>query len=153
MSAKPARHLGGAWLFLCFALAVHVADEALTGFLSIYNPTVAALREKVPWLPIPVFRFDFWLAGLVVAIAVLTLLSVFAFRNARWIRPAAVIFAVVMLSNAFAHTLATLLGRTVPSVRFSGPMPGFYSSPLLFIASVYLLIQLRRPMPPPTALP
>jgi hypothetical protein len=29
---------GNAWLVLCAALAIHVADEALTGFLSAYNP-------------------------------------------------------------------------------------------------------------------
>jgi len=153
MAAKPARHLGVAWLFLCFALAVHVADEALTDFLSVYNPTVAVLRDRMPWLPLPVFRFDVWLAGLIAAVAILSLLSVFAFRNARWIRPAAYVFAGIMLLNALGHTLATLMGRTIGSVRFAGAMPGFYSSPLLFVASIYLLMQLRRPKPLATALP
>jgi hypothetical protein len=39
-----------AWMALCVVLAIHVADEALTGFLEWYNPTVRAMREKHPLL-------------------------------------------------------------------------------------------------------
>ena len=46
-----ARKLGFAWIALCFALALHVVDEALTGFLSVYNPTVLALRSRYAWFP------------------------------------------------------------------------------------------------------
>ena len=38
------RH-GLAWPSLCLALAIHVVDEALTGFLSVYNPAVQSIRE------------------------------------------------------------------------------------------------------------
>jgi hypothetical protein len=31
---------GIAWIALCLAFALHIIDEALTGFLSVYNPTV-----------------------------------------------------------------------------------------------------------------
>ena len=31
-------HFGRAWLGLAGALALHVTDEALTDFLSVYNP-------------------------------------------------------------------------------------------------------------------
>src|SRR5262245_56259557 len=41
--------LGVAWVLLWTALAVHVTDEALTGFLSVYNPTVRALQARF-WL-------------------------------------------------------------------------------------------------------
>jgi hypothetical protein len=138
------REFGRAWLSLCLALALHVTDEALTGFLSVYNPTVLALRSSVPWLPLPVFEFREWLTGLIVALIMLSLLSAFAFRRARWMRPAAYAFAVIMIANAVGHTTGTLLGRTVASVHFPRPMPGFYSSPFLFAASVYLLLRLRR---------
>lgn len=135
--------LGRAWLALCLALAVHITDEALTGFLAVYNPTVVALRGTLPWLPLPLFGFKAWLAGLMVVTMLLLALSVFAFRGARWIRLAGYAFALIMLANGLAHSLGTVLGRTVESVRFSGPMPGFYSSPFLLAASIYLLIQLR----------
>jgi len=136
--------LGRAWLLLCFALAVHVADEALTGFLDVYNPTVTSIMQSVPWLVLPVFRFDVWLAGLVFAVVLLSLLAIYAFQDARWIRPAGYVFAIIMTLNAFGHSLGTLRGRTVNTVQFDGPMPGFYSSPLLLAASVYLLYQLRN---------
>jgi hypothetical protein len=133
-----------AWVFLCLALGLHVTDEATTGFLSVYNPTVLALRKNWPWLPLPVFRFDVWLAGLILAIAALLGLSLFVLRGARWVRPLAYAFAVMMLANGLGHTLGTVFGRTVASVRFPRPMPGFLSSPFLFLASAYLLFELRR---------
>jgi hypothetical protein len=47
------RRLGIAWVLLPLAPAIHVADEALTGFPSIYNPTVNALRARLGFWPIP----------------------------------------------------------------------------------------------------
>src|SRR5262245_55745948 len=58
------RH-GLAWLGLCAAFALHVTDEALTGFLSVYNPTVLAIRETFPNFPMPIFTFRVWLVGLI----------------------------------------------------------------------------------------
>ena len=135
--------LGIAWIALCLALTLHIVDEALTGFLSVYNPTVMAMRERVPWFPMPVFEFGVWLAGLIAANVLLLALSVFAFRGSRWLRPLAYVFAVIMLLNGLGHTLGTILGRTVASVHFARPMPGFYSSPGLLAASIYLLFRLR----------
>ena len=39
---------------------------------------------------------------------------------------------------------ATIFGRTVASVHFPRPMPGFYSSSLLLAGSLYLLLELKR---------
>jgi hypothetical protein len=36
------RRFCAAWVGLCAALALHVTDEALTGFLDVYNPAVQA---------------------------------------------------------------------------------------------------------------
>ncbi|MCL4850181.1 MAG: hypothetical protein KJZ78_02225 [Bryobacteraceae bacterium] len=150
---QRASGVGRAWLALCFALSLHVLDEASTGFPAVYNPTVMAMREKLPWLPLPVFDFKLWIAGLIAAILLLFSLSPFVFRGARWTRPASYAFAVFMTVNALGHIAGTLLGRTVETVRFSGPMPGFYSSPFLLAASIYILFQLRasRPRLPLTA--
>jgi len=152
MNASPRAHLGTsdskklgvAWLGLCLALTVHVFDEASTGFLAVYNPTVVALRQKLGFWPMPTFEFRDWLTGLIVAIIALLALSPFAFRRARWIRPLFYILAVLMLLNGISHTVATIFGRTVSTVHFPRPAPGFYSSPLLLIASIYALWQLRR---------
>jgi hypothetical protein len=120
-----------------------VADEALSGFLDVYNPTVLAVRARYSWFPMPTFEFREWLIGLIIANIVFLLLTPFAFRNARWLRPLAYIYAGVHILNGMGHTLATIFGRTVSSVHFSRPAPGFYSSPLLLAASIYLLFRLR----------
>ncbi|HZM11736.1 MAG TPA: hypothetical protein VFC15_16125, partial [Candidatus Limnocylindrales bacterium] len=95
------------------ALALHVTDEATTGFLDVYNPTVIALRAKLGWWPMPTFEFRGWLFGLIAACVVLLGLSVVVFRGARWIWGFAYFFATVMLLNAAGHTLATIFGTTV----------------------------------------
>lgn len=139
LTSNPNAQLFWAWIALCLALALHVLDEAKTGFLSVYNPTVIALRAKQPWLPFPVFTFGVWLAGLVAAVVLLLCLSVFVWRGARWMRPLGFVFAVIMLANGLGHVVGTIFGRTVASIRFPRPMPGFYSSPFVLAASVYLL--------------
>jgi len=138
---------------LCVAMAVHVTDEATTGFLSVYNPTVLALRAKLGFWPMPTFEFGEWLAGLIVANVLLLALSPFVFRGARWIRPLFYFFAVIMLFNGLGHTAATIFGRTVAGVRFARPAPGFWSSPLLLVTSLNALLQLRRSRPLRQAVP
>lgn len=133
-----------AWLALCLALAVHVTDEALTGFLNVYNPTVMVLKQRAPWLPLPEFTFGLWLGGLIVGVVLLALLSPFLLSGARWVRPVAWVLAALMIANGLAHAAGTVLGRTVGEVTFDRPMPGFYSSPLLIAASIYLIVQLRK---------
>ena len=136
-------NFGLAWLLLCLAFCAHVTDEALTGFLGVYNPTVIAVRARLSWFPMPTFEYREWLIGLIVANLVLLALTPFAYRNPRWLRPLAYFFAAIMLLNGMGHTLFTVLGQTVSSVRFSRPAPGFYSSPLLIITSIYLFVRLR----------
>ena len=140
----PKSNFGTAWVALCCALILHVTDEALTNFLAVYNPTVLGLRERFSWFPMPVFEFQTWLAGLVAANVILLSLSPFAFRGWHWLRPFAYVFAVLMILNGLGHILGTIFGRTVASVHFPRPMPGFYSSPALLAAAGYLLFQLRR---------
>ena len=137
------RDFGVPWLLLCLAFCAHVADEALTGFLPVYNATVLAMRGEYKWFPMPTFEFREWLIGLIIANIVLLFLTPFAFQNARWLRPLAYFHAGVHLLNGMGHTLGTIFGQTVSTVHFARPAPGFYSSPLLFAASIYLLLRLR----------
>ncbi len=140
----PNRRLARAWILLCLALALHVFDETTTGFLGVYNPTVLALRERFGWWPMPTFQFREWLAGLIVARVVLLALSGAVARGATGTRIAAYIFAVLMIFNAAGHTLGTIFGQTVASVTFPRPAPGFWSSPIMAAAAIYLLFELRR---------
>ena len=122
---------GVAWLALCVALAIHVADEALTDFLSVYNPAVRAIRARFPFLPLPIFSFRVWLSGLVVALLVLASLTPFVFRGAVWMRPLAFAFGLIMAGNGLLHLIGSLYMKKA--------MPGVYSAPLILGAAVYLL--------------
>src|SRR5260370_7751801 len=124
-------NFGLAWLLLCLAFCAHVADEALTGFLPIYNATVLAMRSQYKWFPMPPFEFRDWLTGLIVANIVLLLLTPFAFRNAWWLRPLAYFYAIVHLLNGTGHTLPPIFGPPAPPIHLSPPPPGFTSLPLL----------------------
>ena len=114
------------------------------GFLAVYNPTVIALRERFGWWPMPTFKFGEWLTGLLIACIVLLALSPLVARGAPGTRVLAYIFAIIMLFNAVGHTLTTIFGQTVASVRVPRPAPGFWSSPVMATAAIYLLVELRK---------
>ena len=134
--ADTASLFGRAWLALAAALAIHVADEALTDFLAVYNPTVLKIRARFPWIPLPTFSFRVWIVGLAAAVALMFSLSPVAFRGARWIVVVAVPLAVMMVGNGLGHIGSSLYMR-----RF---MPGVYSSPVLIAASLFVLIYALR---------
>jgi hypothetical protein len=120
---------------LCIALAIHVADEALTGFLELYNPTVRAIREKYPLLPLPTFTFETWLSLLIFAVAMLIAASYFVWKG-RWaMRPISHVFAAFMLLNGLLHIAVSLYMGDFIS--------GVYSSPLLLAASIGLIFYTR----------
>jgi hypothetical protein len=128
--------LGWAWIALSLSLAIHVIDEAMTDFLSVYNPTVLAIRQRFPFFPLPVFTFEIWLSGLIGAVLLLLLLSPFAFRGAKWVRILSYPLGILMLGNGLLHIGGSFyLGRA---------MPGVYSSPLLLASSIYLLTGVYR---------
>jgi hypothetical protein len=129
---RIARRFGYAWIFLAAALALHVTDEAMTDFLSVYNPIVRAIRERLPFLPIPTFTFGVWLTGLCIGILLLFCLSPLAFRGSRVLIWIAIPLSVIMFGNGLLHIAG--------SFYFGQLMPGVYSSPLLLLASAWLFI-------------
>jgi hypothetical protein len=135
---------GSAWFALCMAFALHIVDEATTGFLAVYNQTVVILRQRWDWFPMRAFGFREWLIALIVVCAVLFCLTPVAARGMRGLRSLAWAFAVIMLLNGLGHTLFTILGHTVAAVTFPRPAPGFYSSPFLLLGSLWLMVRLRR---------
>ena len=126
----PERH-ARAWLFLVAALALHVLDEALTGFLDFYNPLVLQLRESLGFWPMPTFTFGVWLSGLVALVVILTVLTPAVRRGATGTRLVSWVLAVIMLGNGIAH----LAG----SVYYRRWLPGATSAPLLLVASIRLM--------------
>jgi hypothetical protein len=129
------RQFGWAWLALTITLALHVVDEALTDFLSVYNPTVREMRARWGWFPMPEFTFGAWVAGLSVLVAVLLAFTPWAFRGARALRAVAYPFAAIMLLNGIGHLAASAyLGRWAP---------GATTAPLLLLASIWLFYAVR----------
>lgn len=129
---RRARRHWLAWIGLCGALAVHVADEALTDFLAVYNPAVRAIRQRYPLISPPTFTFDNWLALLIFAVLMLIGASFFVWQG-RWaMRPVSYVFAGVMLLNGILHIAISLY-----MWKF---MPGVYSSPILIAASIALIV-------------
>jgi hypothetical protein len=118
------------WLLLVAALAVHVLDESVTGFLDFYNPLVRQIRGQISWFPMPTFSFVIWLIGLLALVVVLTLLAPAVRRGAPGTSLASWILAAIMFLNGLGH-----LGG---SVYFQRWLPGATSAPLLLVASVLL---------------
>lgn len=143
-TSREASGFGRSWLALTIAFALHVLDEATTGFLNVYNPTVTAMRARFAWFPMPTFGFREWLVGLIAGVVLCFALTPLAACNARWLRPLAWFYALIMFLNGMGHTVFTILGRTVVSVTFPRPAPGFYSSPFLLVGSVWLIMRLWK---------
>lgn len=135
---------GTEWFALCVVLALHIVDEATTGFLAVYNPTVMILRQRWGWFPMPLVGLREYLVSHILICVLLFCLTPVAQRGMAGLRPWAWAYAVIMFLNGLGHTIGTVLGHTVASVTFARPAPGFYSSPLLFAASVWLMVRLRR---------
>ena len=143
-TTPTASSFGNPWLLLCLAFAMHVWDEVAHDFLRYYNSTVLALYGHFSWFPRMDMQFRTWLTALLVANLVLLGLTPWAYRNARWLRPLAYVFAGIQLLNGTGHILAAIRGRTVPSVQFEGPAPGVYTAPLLAALAAYLFRALRK---------
>lgn len=135
-TARRIRQWRTAWICLALAIAVHVTDEALTGFLPVYNGIVEGLRTRHPWVPLPTFTFPVWLGGLVLGVLLLLALTPFVSRGRGWIRVVSLILGTLMLGNALGH-----LGA---SIYWGRVAPGAYSSLVLLIAALALLVTAGR---------
>ncbi|MFQ5546789.1 MAG: hypothetical protein ACE5FV_00745 [Woeseia sp.] len=126
------RRWGIAWLGVAIALALHVTDEALTGFLPLYDSIVLELRESYAFVPLPAFTFSGWLSGLIVAVLILLLLSPLVFAGRKPLRYLSYVLSVIMILNGLGHIGASLYWGILA--------PGVISSPILLAAAVALLV-------------
>lgn len=141
----PFRRWGITWVSLVLAIALHVADEALSGFLPFYNSLVQSLQDSYSWIPLPTFTFTEWISGLSIGVLTLLGLSPLVFSGSRLLRPVAYFLGVLMVANALGHIGASFLwGKLVP---------GVYSSPILLLAALALLVTTytTRPDQEPTS--
>ena len=122
-----------AWLLLVSTVGLHVLDESITGFLPFYNDLVMTLRERLGFFPAPTFSFGIWLGGLVIGILLCFGLMIFVARGGRCIRWIATLLGVLMLFNA--------LGHLIGSLYFGKVLPGMWSSPLLLMSSLFMILQ------------
>ena len=133
---REERNFGRPWVVLCMILAVHVVDEAMTDFLSVYNPVVMELRQELgfPWLP--TFTFATWSGLLALVVVSLLAASPLAYRGQRELVPVGYAFAAMMLLNGVGHLGVSLWRREWTS--------GVYTSPLVLAGALYLWASLRN---------
>jgi protein-S-isoprenylcysteine O-methyltransferase Ste14 len=130
-----------AWLYLCAHLAAHGVEEAINGFVDVWNPFLASVRARTG-LPLPLFTFDGWLTALVIGVLALTAMTPLVRRGVRGFRVASYLFAGLMIANGVNHLASPLyLGRF---------LPGQFTSPLLILASIWLILAARRVSHPTT---
>jgi len=114
-----------AWYFLVAMVALHVLDEAATGFLDFYNPLVLRVRAVWPRFPMPTFTFSVWLTGLTFLVLGLALVGPLVRRGAAGTRAAAWLLSAIMLLNGAGHL--------VGSLYFGRRLPGVTSAPFLIL--------------------
>ena len=110
---------------------MHVADEASTGFLDLYNPAVTAMG-----LPALRFTFPVWITLLALAITGLVILSYWVRRGTWWTVHAGYTSAFLVLANVIAHSSF--------SIHRHACMSGAYTPSLLVAASLNLGIATAR---------
>ena len=121
-----------AWASLAGALAIHIADEALTGFLPFYNSIITSLRDTYGWVPFPTFTFPVWLGGLITGVVFLFTLTPLVLRGYRWLAGLSWFLGILMVANGIGHiSISIWLGEFAP---------GVYSSPILLVAAVSLIV-------------
>jgi hypothetical protein len=130
------RKHGRDWLLLTVAMTIHIIDEAVHDFLSFYNPIVGRITNAIPYLPLPIFTFQSWIAGLIIAVAVLFGCSIFVFRGIRLMIAASYVYGAVMLMNGLIHLVGSLF--------MSELLPGSYSAPFLAVSAAYLILVTRK---------
>ena len=124
------------WACLAAALGLHVADEAINGFLPLYNSVIESMRATYGWVPFPTFTFRVWLGGLIAGVVLLFALTPLVLRGYSWLRGLSYFLGVLMIANAIGHISISIWIRDFA--------PGVYSSPVLLLTAVALLVTAKQ---------
>lgn len=116
-----------AWLLLCGAAALHVLDEAVNDFLTFYNPFV----ESIAWLPMPVFSFEVWITGLILAVVIGVAATSSVTNRVPAMRWIGIVVGILMILNGLAHISLSVAGDRM--------LPGTLSSPVLILAALWAI--------------
>ena len=120
-------------MLMISAISLHVFDEAITHFLPFYNELALNLRELLGFSLMPTFTFGAWLGGLIVAIIICFSLTPLVNRGRGFIRVFATVLGILMVANALAHMVGSAyIGRL---------LPGFWSSPVLLVTAVFVVVR------------
>ncbi len=122
-----------AWILMVSMVAIHVFDEAVNDFLPFYNNMVLDLRESIGFFPLPTFSFEAWLVGLIIAVVISFSLTPIVIRGGGFISLLTTVLGVIMIINALIHIIGSIyLGKL---------MPGFWSSPFLLAAAIFVVVR------------
>jgi hypothetical protein len=127
----PANKFGKAWFTLSLFLLLHIIDEAINGFLPVYNENILRIRASTG-IPFPTFTFPFWFTGLICLDVWLLFLSRYALQGKPLIIFLAYPFAFIMLLNGLAHLAGSLYLQQL--------VPGTLTAPFLIYGSVKLFL-------------
>ena len=119
------------WLLMVISIALHVLDEALTGFLPFFNERTVIISEWLGFLRIPSVDFVTWLTALIIGIVILFSLTFVVKRGGRAIRIFATALGILMIVNALLHIVGSIYQGYL--------LPGFFSSPVLLVTAGYVL--------------
>jgi len=122
-----------AWVLMISAVAIHVFDETITGFLPFYNELALNLSGGVGFFPLPTFSFGAWLGGLIAAIVICFALTPLVSRGGRFIRIVTTVLGMLMVANALLHMLGSLYSERL--------LPGFWSSPFLLLVAAFVVVR------------
>ena len=127
--------LQSAWVSLAIVVGLHVADEAVHDFLSVYNPVAAGLRARYDSSFPPSFSFGVWLVGLIAVVLLCIALTPLLEPRRKWMMVVAIVWSVIHIANGLAHLVSSFaIGRM---------MPGVWTAPLLLLVAPWLLVESR----------
>lgn len=125
-----------AWLFTCFALAAHLADEVWHGSFGLYADAGRVLNLILPSLELPAFQRELWLVNIAGAILVLFALTWLVRRRSTIMVIASYALAAFVTINGAIHLLAAAALKSM--------IPGLWTAPLLLAGGFFLFVAIPR---------
>lgn len=121
-----------AWLAVCAALALHLADEVFNGSLGLYADFARVVGWVWPSIDMPPFQRDVWLINLAGTILVLFALTWLVRRRSGVMVTASYLLAAFATANGVLHLLA--------AAALKSTIPGLWSAPLMVAAGLFLFL-------------